>query len=89
MTLTLVKELDRLHAGYVAAVNAAVADDDLARADQLAADYDVAAVRLMAEHENRPDLVQPVLEALGRLEGTRPDSRLRRMVNRLRAVRAA
>ena len=44
-------DLSALHDHYVAAVNMAVADDDLQRADRLAAEYGEEASRMMAQHE--------------------------------------
>jgi hypothetical protein len=72
----LVDEIDALHARYVEAVNAAVAADDLARADQLAAAYDAEAIALIAEREGLTHLLP--LRRPGQ-----PDSRLRTLVRRL------
>jgi hypothetical protein len=47
----LTEELHDLHDGYVEAVNIAVAENDLKRADRLAAAYDDEAMRLMGEWE--------------------------------------
>ncbi len=80
--MRLIDELNRLHASYVSAIDAAVARDDFAGAEQLARDYDDDAVRLVAERENKTHLL-PI---------TRPavtESHLRRLVARLRATRAA
>jgi hypothetical protein len=49
----LIDDLTTLHDGYVAAVNAAVAADDLDRADRLAAEYDEEAITMVAVHEGR------------------------------------
>ena len=78
----LVDDLDALHARYLEAVNLAVAADDIARAERLAAEYDVEATTLVAEHEGLAHLL-PL-----RRQGE-PDSRLRALVRRLRHHRAA
>jgi hypothetical protein len=44
-------DLTTLHDHYVAAVNMAVADDDLQRADRLAAEYGEEASRMIAERD--------------------------------------
>ena len=46
-----------LHASYVHAINAAVADDDHVRAERLAAGYDDDAIRLIAEREGKTHLL--------------------------------
>ena len=71
----LVDEIDALHAHYVEAVNLAVAADDQARADQLAAAYDDEATALIAEREGLTHLLP--LRRPGQ-----PDSRLRAMLRR-------
>jgi hypothetical protein len=81
-TRSLVQELNDLHATYVTAVNEAVADDDLDRADRLAAEYDAEAVRLVAEREGRTDQLPLVRRRAA-------DTPLRRLVRRLSAARAA
>jgi len=78
----LVDEIDALHARYVEAVNLAVAADDLARAEQLAATYDAEATALIAEREGLAHLL-PL-----RRPGP-PDSRLRALIRRLTRHRAA
>lgn len=78
----LIDHLNALHDGYVAAVNTAVADDDLDRAHRLAAEYDADAIRMIAEHEGRTDLL-PI---------RRPhtaDSGLRALIRRLATGYAA
>ncbi len=80
--MRLIDELNDLHASYVAAVNAAVAADDLAEAERLAAAYDDEAVQLVAEREGLTHLL-PI-----RRPDT-PDTPLRRLVSRLRPTRAA
>jgi hypothetical protein len=78
----LIDDLNTLHDGYVEAVNLAVADDDLGRADRLAAEYDEEAILLVATHEGRTDLL-PI---------RRPrdaDSGLRALIRRLTQHRAA
>lgn len=47
----LLEELTDLHDRYVELVNLAVADDDLDRAERLAACYDTEAIQLVAAHE--------------------------------------
>jgi hypothetical protein len=78
----LVDELDALHAHYLEAVNAAVAADDLARAESLAASYDDEATTLIAEREGLTHLLP--LQRQGQA-----DSRLRALVRRLTHRRAA
>ena len=78
----LIDDLNVLHDGYVEAVNVAIGDDDLARAERLAAEYDDEAIRMIAAHEGRTHLL-PI---------RRPqtaDSGLRAMVRRLTSGRAA
>ncbi len=78
----LIDDLNVLHDGYVEAVNAAIGDNDLARADRLAAEYDDEAIRMIAVHEGKTHLL-PI---------RRPqtaDSGLRAMVRRLTSGRAA
>ncbi len=80
--MRLVDELNVLHDSYVTAVNAAVAQNDVVRAEQLAQAYDDEAIRLIAEREGKTHLL-PI---------TRPrrvETPLRRLVARLRATRAA
>jgi hypothetical protein len=80
--MRLVDELTDLHDSYVTAINEAVADDDLARADRLAREYDDEAIWLIALRENKTHLL-PI---------TRPrpvETPLRRWVARLRGTRAA
>lgn len=78
----LIDQLDALHAHYLEAVNAAVADDDLARAESLAASYDDEATTVIAEHEGLTHLLP--LQRQGR-----HDSRLRATLRRLSQHRAA
>ena len=78
----LIDDLNALHDGYVEAINIAVAADDLARADALAAEYDEDAIRTVAVHEGLTHLL-PI---------SRPktaDSGLRARSRRLSAARAA
>lgn len=79
--MRLIDELNELHASYVEAVNVAVADDDLERAERLAAAYDDDALRLVAEREGKTHLLP--------LQRSTPDTPLRRLVARLRTDRAA
>jgi hypothetical protein len=76
---SLTEELTTLHDGFVEAVNLAVAEDDLVRAQRLAAEYDAVAIRLMAEHEGRPLPTRRRVHA---------DSGLRGLLRRLTAHRA-
>ena len=78
----LIEELNTLHASYVDAINTAVTEDDLTRAEELAAAYDTDAIVLIAEREGRTDQL-PI-----RRPAT-PDTPLRRLVARLAALRAA
>jgi hypothetical protein len=78
----LIDDLNVLHDGYVEAVNVAIGDDDLGRADRLAAEYDEEAIWMIAVHEGKTHLL-PI---------RRPqtaDSGLRAMVRRLTSGRAA
>ncbi len=79
----LFDELNALHASYVEAVNAAVAHDDLALAEELAGRYDREAILLMAEREGRQDL----LPLFGFIAPR--DTPLRRLTRRLSTSRAA
>ena len=79
--MRLIDELNDLHASYVEAVNAAVEDNDLQRAERLAAAYDEDALRLVAEREGKTHLLP--------LHRETPDTPLRRFVARLRTSRAA
>lgn len=81
-TRSLVQDLNDLHASYVTAINLAVAEDDIVRADRLAADYDRDAIQMIAEREGKTHLLP--LQRRGE-----PDSTLRRLVRRLGAARAA
>jgi hypothetical protein len=53
----LTDDLNTLHDGFVEAINVAVAEDDLVRADRLAADYEKEAIMMIAVHEGRTDLL--------------------------------
>jgi hypothetical protein len=78
----LIDDLNVLHDGFVEAVNLAVADDDLDRADRLAHEYDEQAIVMIAVHEGRTDLL-PI-----RRPGD-TDSGLRALVRRVTVRRAA
>jgi hypothetical protein len=78
----LIDDLNILHASYVDAINAAVTENDLARAAELAEGYDTDAIALIAEREGRTDLL-PIRRP------AKPDTPLRRLVARLTALRAA
>jgi hypothetical protein len=78
----LIDDLNVLHDRYVESVNLAVGENDLARADNLAAQYDDEAILMIALHEGRTDL----------LPLRRPrhaDSGLRALIRRLTHLRAA
>jgi hypothetical protein len=82
MSRTLLEELNELHASYVVAINQAVADGAVARAEELAVNYDADAIELIAEREGRTHLL-PIRRS------TRHDTALRRLVRRLTASTAA
>ena len=82
MSRTLLEELNELHASYVEAVNLAIAEDDPARAEELAAAYDDDAIQLVAEREGNTHLL-PIRRP------ARYDTPLRRLVNRLNRSHAA
>ena len=78
----LIDDLNTLHDRYVAAVNNAVAADDLERAHRLAAEYDQEAIEMIAEREGKTHLL-PI---------RRPhtsDSGLRALIRRLATGHAA
>jgi hypothetical protein len=78
----LIDDLNVLHDRYVESVNAAVGENDLDRADRLAAEYDKEAILMIALHEGRTDM----------LPLRRPrhaDSGLRSMIRRITQHRAA
>lgn len=82
MALTLVQELNILHASYVEAINIAIADGDPDRAERLARDYDDEAILLMATREDKLDLLP--------LQRPEPrDTPLRRLARRVGSRRAA
>ena len=78
----LIDDLDALHGRFVESVNLAVAEDDLTRADRLAAEYDEEAILMIALHEGRTDLLP-----LRRPQHA--DSGLRARIRRLTHHRAA
>jgi len=78
----LIDDLNTLHASYVDAINAAVTENDQARAEELAAAYDTDAIAMIAEREGRTHQL-PI-----RRPAT-PDTPLRRLVARVTALRAA
>jgi len=78
----LIDDLNILHASYVDTINAAVTENDLARAEELAAAYDADAIALIAEREGRTHML-PIQRP------AKPDTPLRRLVARLAALRAA
>jgi hypothetical protein len=78
----LIDDLNTLHDGFVVAINLAVADNDLDRADRLAAEYDEEAIQLIAVREGRTDLLPLHRPA-------HSDSGLRALVRRLTHHQAA
>ncbi len=72
----LTEDLNALHDRYVDAVNFAVAENDLDRADALASMYDEEAILMIAEHEGRTDML-PIRRP------SHADSGLRALVRRL------
>jgi hypothetical protein len=78
----LIDDLNTLHDGFVEAINIAVADDDLDRADRLAAEYDEEAIVMIAVREGRTDLL-PIRRP------QHADSALRALVRRIGQHRAA
>ena len=86
----LTDELDALYAHYVAAINDAVAADDLTLAAELAESYDRDAILLMAEREGRQDLLAHfgLTQDGGHLSVQR-DTPLRRLVKSVAALRSA
>lgn len=81
--MRLIDELNDLHGSYVEAINVAVGHDDLATAERLAAEYDDAAITLIAEREGKTHLL-PLQR-----RGPVADTPLRRLVARLGLSRAA
>ncbi len=78
----LIDDLNVLHDRFVESVNIAVGENDLDRADRLAAEYDEEAILMIALHEGRTDM----------LPLRRPrhaDSGLRAMIRRVAHVRRA
>jgi hypothetical protein len=78
----LIDDLNVLHDGYVEAINLAVADDDIDRANRLAGEYDEEAIVMIAVHEGKTHLL-PIRRP------QQADSGLRALVRRLTARRAA
>jgi hypothetical protein len=78
----LIDDLNTLHDGFVEAINIAVADDDLDRADRLAAEYDEEAIEMIAIREGRTDLL-PIRRP------QHADSGLRALIRRISQRRAA
>jgi hypothetical protein len=78
----LIDDLDALHARFVESVNLAIEEDDLARADRLAAEYDDEAISMIARHEGRTD-------QLSLRRPTHADSGLRARIRRFTHHRAA
>lgn len=82
MARTLLEELNDLHAGYVGAVNLAVEQNDVARAEELAVMYEDDAIALMAEREGKTHLLP-----LRRKKSC--DTALRQMIRQVISSRAA
>ena len=78
----LIDDLNVLHDRYVESVNIAVADNDLDRADSLAAQYDEEAILMVALYEGRTDML-PLHRP------THADSGLRALIRRLTRSQAA
>jgi hypothetical protein len=78
----LIDDLNTLHDGFVVAINMAVADNDLDRADRLAAEYDEEAIEMIAVREGRTDLL-PLRRPV------HADSGLRALIRRLTHHQAA
>ncbi len=78
----LKEELTDLHDSYVEAVNIAVSHDDLDDVRRLAAEYDDAAISLIAEREG-------VTHLLPRRSTPGAEAVMRRFVTRFRTQRAA
>ena len=82
MMSRLIDDLTVLHDRYVEAVNSAVADNDLGRANTLAAQYDEEAILMVALHEGRTDML-PLRRR------SHADSSLRALIRRLTRHQAA
>jgi hypothetical protein len=82
MMSRLIDDLNVLHDRYVEAVNSAIADNDLDRADTLAAQYDDEAILMVALHEGRTDML-PLRRP------SHADSSLRALIRRLTRHQAA
>lgn len=82
MARTLLEELNDLHAGYVGAVNLAVEQNDIGRAEELAVTYEDEAIALMAEREGKTHLLP-----LRRQKSF--DTTLRQMIRQVISSRAA
>jgi len=80
--MRLIDELNDLHDSYARSIEAAVARDDVALAEQLAQSYEDDAIRLMAEREGLTHLL-PLQRTV------RHESSLRRLVRRLLPSHAA
>lgn len=80
--MRLVDELNVLHSSYVTAINGAIEQNDLVRAEQLAHAYDDEAIRLIAEREGKTHLL-PIRRPAS------VETPLRRWISRLRAGLAA
>ncbi len=78
----LIDDLNVLHDRYVESVNTAIGEDDLVRADRLAAQYDEEAILMIALHEGRTDMLPLRRPA-------HADSSLRARIRRLTHHRAA
>ena len=77
--MRLIDELNELHAHYARMIEAAIAADDLVRADAFAQAYEDEAVQLMAEREGLTHLLP--LPRFGTHESALR-SRVRRLVHR-------
>lgn len=82
MMSRLTDDLNVLHDRYVELVNSAVAENNLERADALAAQYDEEAILMVALYEGRTDML-PLRRP------THVDSGLRALIRRLTRHQAA
>ncbi len=81
-TPRLIDELDQLHDHYADAINRAIAEDHDVDVAPLAAAYEHDAVHLIAAREGKTHLLPLFRSAT-------PESRLRRLIHRVAASRAA
>lgn len=87
MSRTLTEDLVELHADYVYFVNTAVAEDDVALAEELAGRYEDDAIKMIVERQGSADLLP--FRRPASPPAASATSSLRRIVGRLRPRRAA